>query len=176
MALDMAKFLARFVQEARDHVEKLNEGLVRLEKDPEDAELTNAVFRSAHTIKGSARMMKLAPISEVAHRLEDCLGAVREKRIHYSRELADLLFKGVDAISGMIENTAAGQEIVMDNAGLCEELMKAAEGQPPAAEKKGGPTSSGAPVTSAPAGAPDTAARHKAQEMPSESVRINAEK
>jgi len=176
MALDISKFLARFVEEARDHVEKLNEGLVRLEKDPEDAELTNAVFRSAHTIKGSARMMKLAPISEVAHRLEDCLGAVREKKIHYSRELADLLFKGVDAISGMIEKTAAGQELVMDNSALCEELMRAAEGHTQDAEKNGGATSSGAQTTSAPACAPDTAARQKAKEMTGESVRINAEK
>src|SRR5208283_215862 len=134
MAFDMAKFLARFVEEARDHVEKLNEGLVRLEKDPEDAETTNAIFRSAHTIKGSARMMKLAPISEVAHKLEDCLGAVREKKISYTRELADLLFKGIDAISEMIEKTAAGQELAMDNAALCDELMRAAEGQPVSAD------------------------------------------
>ena len=124
MALDMAKFLARFVEEARDHVTKLNEGLVRLEKDPEDAETTNAIFRSAHTIKGSARMMKLAPISDVAHKIEDCLGAVREKKISYSQELADVLFKGIDTISEMIEKTAAGQELTMDNATLCEELMR----------------------------------------------------
>ena len=196
MALDMAKFLARFVEEARDHVTKLNEGLVRLEKDPEDAETTNAIFRSAHTIKGSARMMKLAPISEVAHKLEDCLGAVREKKIRYSQELADLLFKGIDAISEMIEKTAAGQELAMDNAALCEELMRAAEGQPVPLEKTAetlpvstqpvqaaapappvpGTPPLGASVTSAPAGAPETAARQKTKEMTGETVRINAEK
>src|SRR5208283_2838189 len=161
MALDMAKYLARFVEEARDHVTKLNEGLVRLEKDPEDAETTNAIFRSAHTIKGSARMMKLTPISEVAHKLEDCLGAVREKKIRYSRELADLLFKGTDAISEMIEKTSAGQELDMDNAALCEELTKAAEGQPVPegavpvpAEKTAGPLPVSAPPVQAAAPAP----------------------
>ena len=199
MALDMAKFLARFVEEARDHVTKLNEGLVRLEKDPEDAETTNAIFRSAHTIKGSARMMKLAPISEVAHKLEDCLGAVREKKIRYSRELADLLFKGINAISEMIEKTATGQELAMDNTSLCEELMRAAEGQPVSAGEvpvplvktaetmpfSTQPVQAAAPsppvpepatVTSAPAGATEPTARQKTKDITGETVRINAEK
>ncbi len=199
MALDMAKFLARFVEEARDHVAKLNEGLVHLEKDPEDEETTNAIFRSAHTIKGSARMMKLTAISEVAHKLEDCLGAVREKKIHYSQELADLLFKGIDVISEMIEMTAAGQELAVDNAALCEELTRAAEGQPlpgdtvPVPEgKTAGPLPAvqtaapappvpespplGAQVTSAPACAPETSARQKTKEITGETVRINSEK
>ena len=196
MALDMAKFLARFVEEARDHVQKLNEGLVRLEKDPEDAETTNAIFRSAHTIKGSARMMKLAPIAEVAHKIEDCLGAVRDKKIHYSQEFADLLFKGIDAISEMIEKTAIGQELAVDHTALCEELTRAAEGIPatggavPAPEEKTaepwpaaaepiavpGSSPLGGAVTSAPAVAPGTAVPQKTKEITGETVRINAEK
>ncbi len=195
MALDMAKFLARFVEEARDHVQKLNEGLVRLEKDPEDAETTNAIFRSAHTIKGSARMMKLAPIAEVAHKIEDCLGALRDKKIHYSQELTDLLFKGIDAISEMIEKTAAGQELTVDHAALCEELVRASEGQPAAgvaapvaAEKAAEPWPPAelpaVPVspplagaeTSAPVVAQGTAVPQKTKEITGETVRINAEK
>ncbi|HCL81789.1 MAG TPA: hybrid sensor histidine kinase/response regulator, partial [Nitrospiraceae bacterium] len=73
MAFDMAKFLARFVEEAREHVEKLNKGLVFLEKNPDDSETINAIFRSAHTIKGSSRMMKLTHITGVAHKTEDVL-------------------------------------------------------------------------------------------------------
>ncbi|MDP2646405.1 MAG: hybrid sensor histidine kinase/response regulator [Desulfobacterales bacterium] len=129
MALDMAKFLARFVDEARDHIHKLNEGLVRLEKHPEDVETINDVFRSAHTIKGSSRMMKLAPITEVAHQMEDALGALREKKICHSRDLADVLFKGIDCITGMIDKVAAGQQLDEDTSALCDELAKAAVGQ-----------------------------------------------
>ena len=128
MAFDLSKFLARFVEEAREHVEKLNAGLVLLEKDPDDTENINAIFRSAHTLKGSSRMMKLTPITEVAHKVEDALGALREKKIRHSRELADLLFRGIDTISAMIEKTAEGQAIETDSSTLCEDLMKAAEG------------------------------------------------
>ncbi|MBF0558868.1 MAG: hybrid sensor histidine kinase/response regulator [Nitrospirae bacterium] len=128
MAFDIAKFIGRFADEAREHIGKLNEGLVALEKNPDDAETINAIFRSAHTIKGSSRMLKLAQISEVAHKLEDALGALREKTIVYSTELADVLFKATDVIADMIEKTAAGQEITADNSLLCEELAKVAEG------------------------------------------------
>jgi len=128
MAFDMARFLMRFVEEAREHVEKLNKGLVLLEKNPKDSETLNAIFRSAHTIKGSSRMMKLTHITEVAHKIEDVLGALRDGKISHSKELADLIFKAIDVLSDMIEKTASGQEIKDNNSALCEELAKAAEG------------------------------------------------
>jgi len=131
MAFDIAKFTARFVEEARDHIANLNHGLVELEKRPDDAENLNAIFRSAHTIKGSSRMLKLTAITEVAHKLEDALGALREGKIPHSRALADLLFRGLDAVSTMVDNIAAGEQIALDNAPLCEALSQAAEGALP---------------------------------------------
>ena len=128
MALDMAKFLVRFVEEAREHINKLNEGLFTLEKTPDDSKTLNAVFRSAHTIKGSSKMMKLIQITEVAHRMEDVLEALREKKISHSKPLADILFRGIDAISDIVENIAAGREVRADNQALCEELKKASKG------------------------------------------------
>lgn len=140
MAFDMAKFISRFTEEAREHVGKLNEGLVALEKNPHDAETINAIFRSAHTIKGSSRMLKLTRIAEVAHKMEDALGALREGGIVYSAGLADILFKAADVIADMVEKTSAGQEITADNSALCEELANAAQGlaaQPAAGRESG---------------------------------------
>ena len=128
MALDIAKFLARFVEEARENVARLNEGLVALEKNPDDTDIINSVFRSAHTIKGSSRMMKLVSITEVAHTIEDALAALRDKKIKHSKEFADLLFSGIDAITHMIEKVSSGQEISTDNSSLCEKLRMASEG------------------------------------------------
>ena len=131
MAIDFAKFLARFVEEAREHITELNDGLVRLEKNPDDPKTINAIFRSAHTIKGSSKMMKLSQVTEVAHRMEDVLGALREKKINHSKPLADILFKGTDAISEMVEDVAAGRGITADNRALCEELKRASMGASP---------------------------------------------
>ena len=144
MALDMTKFIARFVDEARDLIQKINEGIVLIEKDQGDDETINSVFRAAHTIKGSSRMMKFTQIAEVAHRMEDVLGAVREKTLPFTKELGDVLFRGVDAVSAMVEHIAAGTVAEMDNTALCEELKAASEGgsaasapaQPPASEQE----------------------------------------
>lgn len=128
MAFDIKKFVARFAEEAREHIAGLNRGLVELEKNPEDEETLNAVFRAAHTIKGSARMLKLAAVTELAHHLEDALGALREKRITPNRELASLLFRGVDALSVRIDVVSLGGEPPPADAALCEALAYAAAG------------------------------------------------
>ncbi|MBF0328848.1 MAG: hybrid sensor histidine kinase/response regulator [Nitrospirae bacterium] len=127
MAIDLKKFIGRFIEEAKEHLDKLGQGIMDLEKSPEDSENINSIFRSAHTIKGSSRMMNLTPITEVAHKLEDVLGSLRDKKIKPSARLSDLLLSAVDAISAMVEMVASGKEIAADNTALCESLVRAAE-------------------------------------------------
>lgn len=129
MAVDMTKFMARFIAEAREHIEKLNQGLLTLEKHPNDPETLNAVFRSAHTVKGSSRMMRLTPISEVAHKVEEVLDALRGERLQLSSELSDVLFSAIDTMADMVEKTASGAEISTDTQDLCRALETAAGGE-----------------------------------------------
>ncbi|MBF0500364.1 MAG: hybrid sensor histidine kinase/response regulator [Candidatus Riflebacteria bacterium] len=125
MAIDLSKFMGRFITESREHIEKLNQCMVNLEKNPDDLDLLNAAFRSAHSVKGLARMLKFVPISETAHKLEDILDALRQKKLHFSSSLSDLLFKGIDAIGEMVEKTAAGEKLTEKDATLCAELESA---------------------------------------------------
>ncbi|MBF0474120.1 MAG: chemotaxis protein CheA, partial [Nitrospirae bacterium] len=111
MAFDTKKFILRFAQEANDHIQKLNNGLLTLEKNPNDSETINEIFRSAHTIKGASKMLKLTAITDVAHRMEDILDELRGQKITFSKEMSNLLFAGVDAISDMINVLAGGGEI-----------------------------------------------------------------
>jgi chemotaxis protein histidine kinase CheA len=110
MAIDHSKFLARFVDEAREHCAKITEGLLSLEASPGSPDTVDAVFRSAHTIKGSARMMKLAGIGELAHGMEDVLDAARSGRIGFTREVSDLLFQGLDALAALLDRVASGDQ------------------------------------------------------------------
>jgi chemotaxis protein histidine kinase CheA len=128
MPIDQAKFRARFVEEAREHIQKLNESLLNLEKNSEDSEAVNAIFRSAHTIKGSSKMLRLNAINEVAHKLEDALVALREKKIRLSKKLLDLFFKAVDTISDLVDKIVTGQEITADYRQICEVLEKVSQG------------------------------------------------
>ena len=133
MAFDHAKFLARFVEEAKDHCARLNDGLLKLESSADDGEMLNALFRSAHTIKGSSRMMKLAGITELAHRLEDVLDAIRGGKVAVSAPISDLLFKGLDNLSAMLDEVAAGRKTPDAPESLCEALSLAATGATPVA-------------------------------------------
>ncbi len=128
MAFDKKKFAVQFAGEAREHVAGLNEGLLKLERDPADGETLNLVFRVAHTIKGSSRVVGLTPIAHVAHKIEDSLDALREKRIQPSKDLFNLLFKAIDLLSEMLDRVQAGQEIDVNGGKICEELDLAAQG------------------------------------------------
>lgn len=191
MAFDHAKFLARFVEEAKDHCARLTDGLLKLESSADDGEMLNALFRSAHTIKGSSRMMKLAGITELAHRLEDVLDAVRGGKLTVSAPLSDLLFKGVDNLSAMLEEVAAGRKAPDAPEALCETLSQAATGASPAAAAEGAeagkagaePTAKTAPATLPPveaSSAPQLQASATQAPSPknkiSEYLRVNAGK
>jgi chemotaxis protein histidine kinase CheA len=102
MAFDQSKFLARFVDEAREHCTRITDGLLTLENAPDDGEVLNALFRSAHTIKGSSRMMKQIGVSELANHIEDVLDALRGGKVALTRPVSDLLFSGVDAVTAML--------------------------------------------------------------------------
>ena len=149
MGFDKAKFLVRFVSEAREHIISLREGLLALEKHPDDTDSLNSVFRMAHTIKGASKMMKLTPISSVAHKLEDLMDALRQGKIHPGQDLSDLLFKGVAEIERMLDETDAGKEITEISAEFFEKLEAAAKGEsdaptPPPTPPRNG---EGSPVT-----------------------------
>lgn len=124
MALDIKRFTARFVDEARDHLRRLEDGLALLDHAPFDPEVVNSIFRAAHTIKGSSRMLKLMSISDTAHLLEDILVALREGSLDYSGALGLLLQSAVDALAAQVEQVAAGGQATPPSAALCDELAR----------------------------------------------------
>lgn len=145
MALDLTRFIARFTEEARDHLRRLQEGLGELEHGGSDPEAVNALFRSAHTIKGSSRMLKLTPITDTAHQMEEVLGALREGALAYGPELGRLLQRGIDAIAAQVDQVADGRELAPADPQLVDELGRAAAGEleraaVPAAEAPSAPS------------------------------------
>ncbi len=110
MAISIAKFVLRFVEEAREHLTRMGDGFASLEKGVFDPELINSLFRSAHTVKGSSRMVKLDTITETAHRMEDILGAMRDGTLSFSPELGQLLYRSIDTISQMVDCAAEKPE------------------------------------------------------------------
>jgi chemotaxis protein histidine kinase CheA len=125
MPIDKSKFIEGFKTETREHLEKLNLGFLKLEKNPRDNTLLDELMREAHTIKGSATMMGYKRISEIAHHMEDGLESVLNQKAKLNKKHFDTLFKGIDAINALLEDkvTWEGKGITfpfVDN--LCKKM------------------------------------------------------
>lgn len=98
---DMERYLGVFLEEVEEHIERLEENLVQLEKNPGDESLVQAIFRSFHTIKGSSSSMGFQKMMELAHLMENLLDGVRKETIAVTPELVDTLLRGVDLLKFM---------------------------------------------------------------------------
>ncbi|WP_265449090.1 Hpt domain-containing protein, partial [Aeromonas salmonicida] len=77
MSINLDQALQTYIAEARELLEEMESSLLALENDPENSELIGAIFRAAHTIKGSAGLFGLQPIVSFTHIVEDLLDQVR---------------------------------------------------------------------------------------------------
>jgi chemotaxis protein histidine kinase CheA len=90
--------LELFQAEMDTHIPVLNEGLLALERGEADAAQIEAMMRAAHSIKGAARIVGIPAAVQVAHVIEDCFTAAKDRRISIGSESVDVLLKGVDAL------------------------------------------------------------------------------
>ncbi|MCW2547983.1 MAG: CheA signal transduction histidine kinase, partial [Mycobacterium sp.] len=126
---DNPELLATFTEEARERLESLGAGLLKLESGPPSRSAISALFRDAHTLKGSARMLGLSGLVELAHAAEDLMSALRERRLTAGVELVDLLLAAVDGMGRSLPS-AAEPLTDADRATLCEALQEALNGKP----------------------------------------------
>ena len=96
-----AEILEFFVPEAEEHVQVITECLLALEENPTE-EQVHRMFRSMHTIKGSAAQVGLHRISHVAHRAEDLIGRVRDGEIRPNAQIIDICLESVDVLKKFI--------------------------------------------------------------------------
>ncbi len=105
-----AAVLSYFAPEVQEHLEVIEGLLLRLEESPEDAESIQHLFRTVHTLKGSAHTVGFQAIGDVAHSVEDCLEAVREGRLRMSSGLIELILKAVDVIRALMRRDPGNLE------------------------------------------------------------------
>ncbi|GAA3540039.1 chemotaxis protein CheA [Zobellella aerophila] len=120
MNLNLDQVLQTFIAEARELLQEMEESLLRLEQAPTDADTLDAIFRAAHTIKGSAGLFGLEPIIGFTHIVEDLLDRLRDGTLAISEELVALLLASGDHIAELVEVVAARGE-QMDAAALARE-------------------------------------------------------
>ncbi|MCP9470567.1 MAG: Hpt domain-containing protein [Nitrospira sp.] len=90
-----------FLFEVVEHLRELEEGLLRLSEDSDDRELIDRLFRTAHTLKGSAYTVGFQAIGDLVHRLEDFLEAVKAGGRYTTPEQVLVLLRAIDVIRAL---------------------------------------------------------------------------
>lgn len=101
-----SEVLSYFAPEAQEYLESLEAQLLRLEKESENSELINQLFRTAHTLKGSAYTVGFQAIGDITHFVEDFMGAVREGRVKVLPGHTDVLLRSVDVVRLLMRRDA----------------------------------------------------------------------
>lgn len=117
-----AELIGEFVEEAREHLGDIEMQLLQIEAmgDAVDDNLVNTVFRAIHSVKGAAGFLGLTQINEVAHRLENVLGKVRDHKLVPDPYNVDVMLKSADRLRKLIESVETSNET--DNVKLCQSL------------------------------------------------------
>jgi two-component system chemotaxis sensor kinase CheA len=130
--MDLSAFYAQFREETADNARTIADGLLALERTPDDRATIDSVFRAAHTVKGSARLLGFANVANVAHAMESLLGALRSGTLVLSSTLNDLLLQANDALLALGVAASENRSVAIDPAPLIVQLERAAAGAAPA--------------------------------------------
>lgn len=97
------QILGYFIEEAKEHLDTIEQGLVDLAATMADSERVNELFRAAHSVKGGAAMLGFDGIQKTAHHFEDCFKILKEHPVKIDQRLEDLFLKGFDTLKELIE-------------------------------------------------------------------------
>ena len=152
--MDVSQYLEIFIDESNEHLQTLSDQLIILEKEPDNSDTINEIFRAAHSLKGMAGTMGYKRMQNLTHDMENVFSEVRNGNMEVNSNLVDVLFQCLDALETYVDNIRETQdEGTDDNEPIIKALNAfiASEGKgnaAPAAKKEEAPaaTASAAPA------------------------------
>lgn len=125
----MSQYLEVFIEESKEHLQSCNEHLLELERNPDNLQIVNEIFRSAHTLKGMSATMGYEDLASLTHQMENVLDAIRNQKVAFSPEILDVIFLAVDDLEAMIESIASGGDGKRDVSDVVEKLVAIESGE-----------------------------------------------
>ena len=121
--MDVSQYLEIFIDESEEHLQTLSDCIMALEKEPDNKDTINEVFRAAHSLKGMAGTMGFKRMQHLTHDMENVFQEVRSDHIKVTSGMIDLLFKCLDALEGYVDNIkSTSDEGTEDNEVIIKEL------------------------------------------------------
>lgn len=102
--------LKDFFEEAFDMLDRLEQNILILDKDRNNTDAVQEIFRAVHTLKGSAGAVELFDTQKYAHRFEDLLDLIRNNQIKVDDKTIDILLKGIDILKELINGASEEKE------------------------------------------------------------------
>ena len=122
------KVLGDFIVESQENLERLDHEFVALEYDPQNSELLASIFRTIHTIKGSAGFLSLTNLEQISHYAEDVLAKLRDHSLTLTTGMITTLLHAIDSIKTILVNLEkTSEEGELDVLDIVMELRKVAE-------------------------------------------------
>ena len=120
--MDTSQYMSMFLEEGMDNLQTLNDSLLQLEKEPDNIDKVNEIFRVAHTIKGMSATMGFNKMAELTHKMEDVLSEFRNGELKVTKDVVTVLFKCLDTLEQMLKNIEDG---VDDDTSIDDIMQKA---------------------------------------------------
>ncbi|MBE5919263.1 MAG: chemotaxis protein CheA [Pseudobutyrivibrio ruminis] len=159
--MDVSQYLDIFIDETSGHIQSLSDNIMELEKEPENKDVVNEIFRAAHSLKGMAGTMGFKRMQHLTHDMENVFQEVRNDNVKVNSNLIDILFKCLDAIEGYLDTVKAtsneGEEENEALIKLLNDYLAQAEGGEAPADSAPAEAASGADGESGGAAADDGA-------------------
>lgn len=134
--MDVSQYLEIFIDETSEHLQNLSDCIMVLEKEPDNKDTINEIFRAAHSLKGMAGTMGFKRMQHLTHDMENVFQEVRSDKISVNSRMIDLLFECLDALDKYLENVKeTSNEGTEDNEAIIKELndfIAQASGETPA--------------------------------------------
>lgn len=121
--MDVSQYLEIFIDETKEHLQSLNEHLLVLEREPDNENTINEIFRAAHSLKGMAGTMGFKRMQRLTHDMENVFSEIRSGKMTVKANLVDVLFRGLDALESYLSNIqGSADEGTDDNDDIINEL------------------------------------------------------
>jgi len=124
-----------FKTASEDHLQKLDDGFLYLEKHPDDQEKLEELLREAHSLKGDAGMLGVKDVATLAHQIEHILGSVKRGETTLNAIVSDRIYRGLDAIRQLVREAVTGETPQVNTFYVLAHMMGSETPAPPKAEK-----------------------------------------
>ncbi|MFZ9001362.1 MAG: chemotaxis protein CheW [Bacteriovoracaceae bacterium] len=104
MSVDNSPIVQEFLIESFESISQIGEELTLFEKNLDDSELLNSIYRRVHTIKGSASFLGFKTLEHITHAAENIMDSIREKSIHMDSAITDILLESFDVAHEILKS------------------------------------------------------------------------